>query len=109
MTWYYESFKVVPKGWQAWHREYPHIELRWILHVVPEGSKWRMVRGEYGAMHYTVLDQRYLDERFDTWQEAVERAHDLVSTVAEGGFGPRAMTWPQAKAHTEATYDRQLF
>lgn len=109
MTWYYESFKVVPKGWQDWHRDYPQIELRWILRVVPDGSMWKIVEGTYSAIMTTRLEQRYLDERFHLWENAVERAHDLVSTVAVGGIGRRSMTWPEAKAYAEATYDRQLF
>lgn len=105
MTWNYESFWVVPKGWQAWHKEYPQIELRWKLRVVAVDKQWMIVEAAYSALSCTHLDQQYLDERFDSWKDAVGRAHDLVSTVATSHQG---LTWPEAKAKVEATYDRTL-
>lgn len=110
MTWYYESFKVVPHGWADWHRDYPQVELRWILRVVPVGNnKWKIVAGQYSALSWTFLDEQYLKERFHSWEAAVSRAHDLVSTVAVGGFGSRALTWPEAKAKVEAEHEAVLF
>lgn len=108
MTWYYESFWVHPHGFYEWHKKYPKTENRWILRVVfdrPDG-KWKIVRGEYSAIMHTRLDQEYLDERFDSWKDAVNRAHDLVSTVATSHQG---LTWPEAKARIEAESDPVLF
>lgn len=112
MTWSHESFWVAPKGWAEWSKSYPDVELRWIVHVVRErkySGQWRIVEGNYSALSCTRLDQKYLDERFDTWEEAVSRAHDLVSTVAVGGFGSRALTWPEAKAMAESEKEAVMF
>lgn len=100
MTWYYESFLVVPKGWRDWHKENPDIELRWKLHVVPaEKGNWKITTGWYGGTMHTKLDPRYLDKRYKSWQEAVDSAHIIVSTVAKSHQG---LTWPEAKARIEA-------
>lgn len=63
--------------------------------------------GNYSAISYTRLSKEYLDERFDTWDDAVSRAHDLVSTVAVGGIDSK--TWPEAKVRAESQYDPVLF
>ena len=107
MTWNYESFWVIPHNWQHWIKKYPKVELRWKLRVVFDSrdEKWKIVRGEYSIMQ-TQLDQKYLDMRFDTWKEAVDLAHDLVSTVATSHRGD---TWPVAKARIEAEEDPVLF
>lgn len=110
MTWFYESFWVVPKGWAEWSKSYPDIELRWVLKIVREkaySGRWRIIEGNYSAISYTRLSKEYLDERFDTWDDAVSRAHDLVSTVAVGGIDSK--TWPEAKVRAESQYDPVLF
>ena len=106
MTWYYESFWVRPHGWQDWAKRYPKVECRWKLRVIASRSgKWKIVQDSYGIM-MTQLDEEYLSERFDNWQDAVARAHDLVSTVATSHRGD---TWPVAKARIESEEDAVLF
>lgn len=108
MTWNYESFWVHPYNFYEWHKRYPKVENRWILRVVFDrrAGKWQIVEGDYSAIMHTRLDQVYLDERFERWQDAVERAHELVSTVATSHQG---LTWPQAKSRIECEEDPVLF
>ena len=108
MTWNYESFWVVPHNWQNWIKNYPGVECRWQLRVEFDlkDQQWKITQREYSAIMHTRLDQQYLDERFDNWEDAVARAHDLVSTVATSHQG---LTWPEAKAKIEAETDQRLF